>query len=372
MDNRTKHHDTIVIGGGQAGLVTGYYLKQQGRDLVILDGHDRVGDNWRERWDTLELFTNAGDSQLPGLPFPAPDDHLPTKDEMGDYLEAYAKEFDLPVRSGVWVETLSRSGGRYRIETSSGVLTADRVVVATGACPSPKIPAFAKGLDPSVQQMHSSDYQRPRAVNGDRILVVGAGSSGTQIALDLMRRKDKIWLAGRYSGYAPRRLLGFINTLWVVRHTLMNVPVDTPLGKKIARKLGSHGAPVFDIKESEVIEAGIERLPRLSGVRAGKPVFEDGTMLEVDAIVWATGFRQDFGWIDLDVFREDGLPRHYRGVVGEAEGLYFVGLPFLHKGRSLLITDVWMDASYIVEQIERAAPMPAPARKIQPLPAGGD
>lgn len=371
MKNISEHHDTIIIGGGQAGLAAGYFLRQQDRDFLILDGHERVGDSWRDRWDSLELFTTAGDSHLPGMTFPAPDDHLPTKDEMGDYLEAYAEHFDLPVRTGVWVEKLSRKDDRYVIETHAGLYAAERVIVATGAFPEPKAPALAEDLPAPIQQLHSSQYRNLEQVQGERVLVVGAGSSGTQIALDLAPGRQ-VWLAGRYSGYVPRRLLGFINTFWLIRHTLMNIPVDTALGRKIARKVGSHGAPVVDIKESEVLQAGVKRLPRMTGVRDGKPAFEDDSTLDVDAIVWATGFRQDFGWIDLDVFREDGMPRHYRGVVGEAEGLYFVGLPFLYKGRSPLIPDVHMDAAFIIDHIERSAPAPARDPAVRPATVAVD
>jgi putative flavoprotein involved in K+ transport len=207
-----EHVDTIIIGGGQAGLATGYYLKQQGRDFVILDAGERVGDAWRKRWVSLRLFTPARYTGLPGMAFPADPQYFPTKDDMANYLEAYAARFDLPVRTGIRVDGLSKQGDQFvltagDLSTGSGQalqFTAENVVVATGAYHCPKIPVFAPQLDPAIVQFHSSAYRRPSQVQAGPVLVVGAANSGAEIALELSQ-SHPTWLSGRHPGSEPTR-----------------------------------------------------------------------------------------------------------------------------------------------------------------------
>jgi putative flavoprotein involved in K+ transport len=343
------HGKTIVIGSGQAGLAMGYQLAQLGQQFTILDAAERIGVSWRNRWDSLVLFTPAGYSNLPGLPFPADSGHFPTRLEMADYLERYAETFALPVELGVRVEEVSAVDGGFRVETSRGPHRASNVVVATGAFPEPRIPSSAGELDESIHQVHSSAYRNPDQLPPGDVLVVGAASSGTQIALDLAPTR-RVWLAGRSAPFVPHRVLG-VSIFGLLTRTLFRVPVTTALGRKVAHKLISGGAPIVGHEPSIVERSGIERVPRFAGAEAGLPRLEDGEIVEPQVIVWATGFDYNYGWIKLPGFDEKGMPRQVRGVIEEAPGLYFIGLPFMYRGLSGIIQGVGDDAAYLAQQI---------------------
>lgn len=354
MNNTTFSYNTIVIGGSQAGLSVGYHLKQQGRDFIILDANEQIGTAWRKRWDSLRLFTPARYSGLSGMPFPAPAHEHPTKDEVADYLEAYAAHFKLPVQTGIRVERLTRKGDRFVVTAGDRRFEAENVVVATGGYHSPKIPAFADKLRPEIRQFHSSEYKRPLQLQGGGVLVVGAANSGAEIALELSR-SHPVWLSGRHPGNEPTRpgsALDWLTTplLWFVFSHVLTV--KTPIGRKAAAKLGSHGIPLARVRQDDLQAAGVERVyPRTVGVRDGLPLLEDGRILDVKNVIWCTGFRPDYDWIDLPIFKDDGQPRHERGVVMAEPGLYFVGLFFQYAAASALVGGVGRDAAYIAEQI---------------------
>jgi putative flavoprotein involved in K+ transport len=344
---------TVVIGGGQAGLAAGYFLARQGENFLILDDNPRTGASWRRRWDSLKLFTPSKFNSLPGAPFPKPGDYLPTKDEVADYLEGYAGQFNLPVRHGVRVERLSRDGQGYHIAAGASNLTARHVIVATGPFQVPYKPPFASELDPAILQLHSSSYNSPKDVPVQSVLVVGAGNSGAEIALELLRVGKQVWLAGRDVGRIPAngplgKFLGGRPIWWFMSHVLN---VNTPIGRKVKASGGHRGTPLGRATRQEIADAGVELAPHVSGVQAGKPQLEDGRILPVEAVVWATGFRSDYGWIDLPVFDEHGSPRQWRGIVQNAPGLYFLGLPFQTALSSSLLGGVGADAAYIVGQI---------------------
>jgi putative flavoprotein involved in K+ transport len=372
MSNTTSSYDTVIIGGGQAGLATGYYLKQQGRNFVILDASERIGAAWRKRWDSLRLFTPARYSGLPGMSFPAPAHVSPTKDETADYLEAYAGRFKLPLRSGIRVDGLTRRGDRFVVTAADKRFEAGNVVVATGAYHRPHIPAFAAELKPNIRQLHSSEYRRPSQLQAGTVLVVGAGNSGAEIALELSRSHE-VWLSGRHPGSEPTRAGGAADRLvapliWFVFSKVMTV--NTPIGRKAAAQLRGHGLPLARVKPADLQAAGVERVyPRTVGVRDGLPLLEDGRSLDVTNVIWCTGFRPDYGWIDLPVFDDDGEPRHERGVVVSEPGLYFVGLFFQSAATSSLVGGVGRDAVYITDKIAaRSAAMTA-ATAAPPLAA---
>jgi putative flavoprotein involved in K+ transport len=353
---KAERFDTVVIGGGQAGLAMGYYLKEQGRDFVILDAGDRIGDAWRRRWDSLRLFTPAALNALPGMPFPFPGRYFPTKDETADYLEEYARKFDLPVRLGRHVDSLRREGDGHLICAGEELYLAENVVVATGPYHTPRIPAFAKHLDPSIFQIHSSAYHNPGQLPGGDALVVGAGNSGAEISVELAATRHT-YLSGRDTGHVPggvpqRRLPRHILFGWFVASWLLGrFTVDTRLGQKGREFNRSQGAPLVRFSSKDLIEAGVERVPRVEGVVDGKPQLADGRALEVASVVWATGFKPDFGWIELPILGQDGYPLQHRGVVESAPGLYFLGLPFQHTFASAVIGGVGKDARYIAEHI---------------------
>lgn len=354
----TERIETVVVGGGQAGLATGYYLQARDRDFVILDAGDRVGDPWRARWDSLRAHTPARFDGLPGMDFPAPPFSHPTKDEVADYLEAYADRFELPVELGVRVEELTRNGTGFLVSAGERQYVADNVVVAMASYQVPTVPDFADELDDDLVQLHTADYRHPdQLVDGD-VLVVGAGNSGAEIAMDVAPDHET-WLSGPDIGHVPFRIdswfgrhLGAPFVLRVLFHRVLST--SSPVGRRVRPKLLHRGAPVVRVKPSDLAEAGVERVPRTTGVRDGRPVVGDDRAFDVENVIWCTGFRPDFSWIDVPVF--DGQPHpkepvHERGVVPDAPGLYFVGLFFLHALSSSLLTGVDRDARYVVDHL---------------------
>jgi putative flavoprotein involved in K+ transport len=345
--------DTIVIGGGQAGLAVGYYLKQSGRSFVILDANERIGGSWRTRtWSSLRLFTPARYDGLPGWPFPAPGWSYPTAREAADYLEAYAARFELPVRTGMTVDRLAKDGDRYIVEAGERRFEAGNVVVATGFYGTPSVPGFAGELGPHIVQMHSSAYRDPSQLRPGDALLVGAGNSGADIAIEVSATHGT-WLSGRDKGQVPirieSRLARFVlPVLWFVASHLLTV--KTPLGRKVRPHVLASGAPRIRVKTDDLEAAGVERVPKTVGVSDGLPALEDGRVMDVANVIWCTGFRQDFGWIDLPVFAEDEEPMHERGVTSEP-GLYFVGLDFLYAFTSENIGGVRRDARHIAKHI---------------------
>jgi putative flavoprotein involved in K+ transport len=348
----------VIIGAGQSGLSTGYHLARRGIPFVILDERERVGDVWRERWDSLRLFTPARFDGLDGMPFPASPDVFPTKDAMADYLESYARAFHLPVRHGVRVDRLTRDGDRYLVSAGSRRFEAEHVVVAMATYQKPRVPAFATGLDPRILQRHSSEYQRPSQMPPGDVLVVGAGTSGAEVALDLVRRDRHVWLSGRSPGEVPfridspvgRRVLAPI-VFRALFHRLLTV--DTPIGRRARPQIISRGGPLIRARLRDLVAAGVETVPRVEAVRDGKPVLAGGRVLDVSGIVWCTGFHHGLTWVDLPVFEDDGEPRQYRGVVPGEPGLYFVGQHFLYAMSSTMIHGAGRDASRVAEAIGR-------------------
>jgi putative flavoprotein involved in K+ transport len=346
---RVERFETIVIGAGQAGLAAGYELAARDVDVVILSAESCVGDNWRRRWDSLRLFTPAAYSGLPGMPFPAPPAHLPDKDEVGDYLERYAERFDLPVRLDTRVDALGWNGERYVVRAGGSTIEADNVVVATGAFQCPHIPALAAHLAPGIRQLHSSEYVSPFGLPDGPALVVGAGNSGAQIALELARFR-KVWLAGRDTGHLPRRLLGrdLFDWVWPL---MTRLTLDTRLGRRLRGRMRG-GDALIGIPERTLTKSGVVRVGRLTEARGGLPVC-GGAVFEPQVIVWSTGFGPDYRWIDLPVLDGDGYPRHRRGVATDSPGLYFVGLRFQHRMTSSLIGGAGADAAFIAEHVAR-------------------
>ena len=351
-----EHVETAIIGAGQAGLATAYHLQRRGRSCLILDSNDKVGDNWRAQWDSLRLYSPAQYDGLPGLPFPSPRWSYPTKDQVADYLSAYAKRFRLPVRTLSRVDLLQAVDGKYLLRLGADRIIADNVVVATGTFGrTPNIPDFALDLDPSIRQLHSSEYRRPEQLKSGPVLVVGAAHSGTDIALEVVDTHPTV-LAGRDTGQVPLRLdswtmrLVFPALVFLAAHVLTR---RTPMGRKALAEVRSHGGPNIRVKRSDLRDRGVERVvDRVTGVQHGCPVLADGRVLDVANVVWCTGFRQVFDWIDLPIFGADGWPREMRGVVPEAPGLFFCGLAFQYAFSSTVLVGVGRDAAHVAGQID--------------------
>jgi putative flavoprotein involved in K+ transport len=376
MRQQAEYIHTLVVGGGQAGLSTGYHLAKRGLSFLILEANERVGDVWRKRWDSLRLFTPARHDGLPGMAFPGPAHHFPSKDQMADYLEAYARQFDLPVRTGIKVDGISREGRRYQVTAGERQFEADHVVVAMARYQVPKIPRFAAQLHPDIVQIHSKNYRNPTQLREGGVLVVGAGNSGADIAMEVSRG-HQTWLSGRSTGHVPFRIEGLAARLFLqafvlrfVFHRLLTV--KTPMGRKARPKVLSQGGPLIRVKPQDLTGAGVTRVGRVAGARNGLPLLQDGGVLCVTNVVWCTGFEAGFSWIHLPVFDKHGLPKHDCGTVHREPGLYFVGLPFLYAFSSAMIHGVGRDAERIAGVIaERAGQDASEADKVTYASAAG-
>jgi putative flavoprotein involved in K+ transport len=361
MSTDTEFFDTVIIGGGQAGLAMGHELAKAGRRFVILDAHPRVGDAWRQRWDSLVMFTPARYCSLPGMRFPAGGGHQPTKDEMADYLEAYATRFALPVRTSTRVDGLTRRGERFLVTAGRQTFEADNVVVAMANFQEPKLPAFASLLDPAIRQLHSFQYRNPAQLADGPVVVVGVGNSGAEIAMELARTRET-WLAGEEAGHIPFRIdtiagryVGARIVRFVFHHVLT---LASPVGRKARPAFLGRATPLIRTKPKDLVAAGITRTARIESVDDGRPVTADGQVLDVANVIWSTGYRPGFSWIDLPVLGDRQEPVHERGIVAQEPGLYFVGLEFLFSATSATVTGVGRDARRVAKQIE-ARPRPS-------------
>jgi putative flavoprotein involved in K+ transport len=356
MTSTTERHETVIVGAGQAGLSVGYHLAKRDRPFLIVDANERVGDNWRRHWDSLRLYSPARLDGLPGMPFPAPPWSVPTKDETATYLEEYATRFQLPIRGGTSVQAISKNGRGYVVACGDRRLEADNVVVATGTFGRPYTPALAAELDPAIRQLHSSEYKNPDSLRDGPVLVVGAAHSGADVAMDVARDHETV-LCGRDTGQVPFDIEGRPGrAVWRVLSFLARrvLTTRTPMGRKMRSKIRSHGGPLLRYKRGDLAAAGIERVTaRAVGVRDGLPLLDDGRAVEVANVIWCTGFKQDFSWIELPINGEDGWPQEERGVVPSAPGLYFTGLAFQYAFSSMLILGAGRDAEYVAKRIAR-------------------
>ena len=367
MKENSQQLDAVVIGAGQSGLAAGYHLARTKLRFEILESAPRVGDVWRRRWDSLQLFTPAQHDSLPGLPFPGPRKTFPGKEEFADYLESYAARFSLPVRAGVRVAGLTRSGAGFTLDTPAGTVRARNVIVATGANALPRLPDAAAGLDPAIRQLHTSQYRSPAGIPDGDVLVVGAGTSGSEIALELAA-SHSVLLSGRPTPHIPDPVLRYAGgAYWRFIHSVLTL--RTPVGRKVAATLHQRGAPLIRISTKDLDRAGVLRVPRLTGTRDGQPAFDGGSPAggtfdgggpaRVRTVIWATGYRPDLDWIDGLELAASGWPETIRGAVPGMPGLYFVGMPFQYALTSGLIGGVDRDAAYVVKQIEKRVPDPS-------------
>ncbi len=369
MDGNTERIETVIIGGGQAGLAAGYHLAERGRPFVILDANTRIGGSWRDRWDSLVLFTPARYCGLPGWRFPLPGASFPTKDDVAEYLEGYVARFRLPVRNDVRVDRVSGDGSGFVVRAGDLRIEAENVIVATGANREPRVPVLTDQIDSAVVQLHSSEYRRPSQLRDGGVLIVGAGNSGADIAMEVVR-EHPTWLSGPNTGHVPVRIeTAFARhvVFRIVRFVGLHVlTIRTPIGRKARQKFLMRGGPLVRVKPKDLSAAGVTRVPRTVGVRGGAPVAEDGSVINVTNVIWCTGFRQGLSWIDLPIFGEDGEPVHERGVAPGAPGLYFVGLPFQYAAASDVLPGVGRDAAYIVKRLVDRRSHPEPALAARP------
>jgi putative flavoprotein involved in K+ transport len=344
----SEQAEVIVVGGGQAGLTVGYYLTQAKIPFVILHAGARVGDSWRQRWDSLTLFTPAVYSALPGLLFPGHPEHYPGKDEVADYLEQYAQTHELPIRSDSRVSSLESADGGYRLSTQSGTYEAARVIVATGAYQRPYIPPISEQLSDEITQLHSAEYRNPNQLSARDVLVVGAANSGAQIAEDLASTHHVHLSQGARIPRLPRRVLGK-SVHWYGDHLgLIAASLDSWRGRT-QRGDTLIGTSLRALKRHH----GVELVDRTVDAHEHTVRLKNGRELDVQTVVWATGYRPDYSWIHVPVLDERGAPIHRRGMT-DAPGLYFVGMKNQYSRGSSLLHWVRDDAAHIVQQVHEA------------------
>ena len=393
--------EVAVVGAGQSGLATSYWLADRGLDHVLLE-RDRSGDSWRDRWDSFCLVTPNWSLRLPGFPYDGddPDGFIP-RDAIADHVVSYQQFVDAPVQESTDVSGLHRSGDDLVLTTDKGDWMAQSVVVATGGYPFRSIPRLADSLDPDLLQVHSQDYRRPSALPSGAVLVVGSGQSGAQIVDDLMLEGREVWFAMGHTGRAPRRYRGRDVTAWLADMGFFEAPIQDPAMREqpsiivsgrdggkdldprafgrdgvhlLGRILGANGMTArFNDDVDEMLDAADGMAAELEGLvdgyieeRGVNPPTNDvatvnwvpgSTRTDLDletegigSVIWATGYHCDFSWIQADVFDAKGYPRQERGVTNEP-GLYFVGLHGMHSAGSGLFYGVGADAEYIVEHI---------------------
>jgi putative flavoprotein involved in K+ transport len=353
----SQRYDAVVIGAGQAGLSAGYHLAQRGVKFVILDAAEKVGGSWRNRWDSMRLFTPSGHDGLPGTKFPARNGYqFPSRDEMVSYLEQYAERHRLPVEAGVLVDGLFREGDSLVVTSGSRRYVADNVIVCVGAHRRPKVPAFAPQLDPRILQMHSRDYRNPSQLRDGDVLVVGPGNSGADIALDLRAAGFPTYLSGEHPGQLPFRIekgRALFPAIWFAWTHVLNR--KRFVGRRALPKIEAGHEPLIRVKSVDLDNAGVQRTPRTTGVVDGQPQLSDGRVLDVANVIWCTGFRHDHDWIALDGLDPDNPLPNDRGVVRDQPGVYVLGQPFQFAFNSHTVGGVGRDAAYVVKHLARRA-----------------
>jgi putative flavoprotein involved in K+ transport len=345
-----RRHEVVVVGGGQAGLAVGYFLAQQGLDFTILEAAEEPAAAWRERWDSLRLFTPVRYNSLPGLAFPGDPDSYPGRDEVAAYLIDYVRHFELPVELGSRVRSVRKPNGTYLVELDDRTYEADQVVIATGPFHLPRVPPITERLDPEVVQLHSSDYRSPADLPEGTVLVVGGGNTGFQIAEELTDSHEVHLSIGSRQTPLPQRILGR-DLFWYLDGTgLIRKSKDTRIGGRLAGRETLIGSSPRAIRRH-----GVRLHPRAVDAEGSAILFEDATTVGVRSVVWATGFGIDHSFIEPPVFDDRGHLVHQRGVT-QSPGLYFLGLTWQHSRGSALLGWVKEDAEFIAQQISAFRP----------------
>jgi putative flavoprotein involved in K+ transport len=345
---KADNYEIVVIGAGQAGLTMGYFLSRREHRFLIVERAGSVGAAWRERWDSLTLFTSRKYDSLPGLDFPGDPAGYPNRDEVIAYLEEYARRFELPVKLDTDVRRLGLDdSGGFVIETDGGTIGADQVVVATGPFQRPFVPEMAAQLAPTAHQAHSVEYRRPHDVPLGTTLVVGGGNTGFQIAEEPSSTHDVVLAVGSRQTPLPQRILGRDLFWWLTKSGVINKTVESRLGSRMQHRDTLIGSSPRRLHRRH----GVTIKPRVIEAEGKTVRFEDGGELDVDAIIWATGYRSDHAWLELPVIDGEGRVRHRRGVT-DVPGLYFLGLSWQWTRGSALVGWVKDDAEYIAQQIE--------------------
>lgn len=348
----SRNTDVLIIGGGQAGLAMGYHLKQTGRTFQIVERNGRIGASWRNRYDSLSLFTSRAYSALPGLPVPGDPNGYPTKDEIADYLEQYARHFALPVALNTGIRSLTRVGGGFRARTDAGeIVDARCVVVATGAFQLPAIPSVAREFAPNVAQFTAESYKRPSQVPSGTALVVGDGATGRQIALELAQTGDHdvLLATGRPRRISPARILGRSVFWWMDRLGVLKASRETKIGRSLMQ---SDPFPGKHLDLRRLQRKGVRMVGRVASAAGNRVAFASGETEVAASVVWATGYRDDSRWLAIPEAKDmRGTFLQERGI-SPMPGLYFIGRSWQWTRGSALLTGVGEDAHYLLRQLD--------------------
>lgn len=344
MEFANKEIDVLIVGAGQSGLALGYYLRKSGLSFVILEANNRVGDNWRRHYDSLEIFSSRDYDALPGVPLPGDPEGYPDKNEFAAYLENYVSYLSLPVQTNTRVERIEKTGIYFTVVTNCGILTARRVVIAGGVFQKPVTPKCAELLTLAVYQVHSSAYKNPMQLPVGSVLVVGSGNSGAQITVELVGRFPVTIATNHKPKFFPKRVLGKSLLWWLDKLGILHIRADGPF-RKLIKNSGRYivGKELLRfIRTKKVLVK-----PAVVGVENDHIIFSDGSKEKYASVIWATGYQQDFSYIHIPgVLNEDGQVVHQRGVT-QIPGLYFLGLKFQNTSSSGLIRGADPDAQYI-------------------------
>jgi putative flavoprotein involved in K+ transport len=347
----TERREVVVVGGGQAGLAIGYFLARHGRDFTILEAAEEPAAAWRERWDSLKLFTPARYDALPGLAFPGDSGNYPSRGEVAAYLTNYVRHFALPIELGSRVRSICKRNGSYLVELDDRTYEADQVVVATGPFQVPRVPPIAERLDPDVVQLHSSAYRTPQAIGRGPVLVVGGGNTGFQIAEELAGSYEVHVSIGSRQTPLPQRILGRDLFWYLEAAGLIRKTTASRIGRRMEGRDTLIGSSPRALRRCH----GLRLYGRAVAAAGSTVSFSDGTTLEARTVIWATGFGVDHSWIDVPVFDDSGGVVHERGVT-ECPGLYFLGLSWQHTRGSALLGWVKNDAEYLAQRISAVRP----------------
>jgi putative flavoprotein involved in K+ transport len=364
--------DVLVIGAGQAGLATGYHLGRSGLRYELLDANSRVGDSWRQRFDSLTLFTPRSYSALPGLAVPGDPQGFPGKDEIADYLEAYAAHFAISIRLGAAVRSLETSGARFRVTTGEGVQIESRaVVIATGAFQVPRIPAISTAFSADVHQLSADAYRRPSNLPAGTVLVVGDGATGREIALELAATHKVLLSTGRARRVIPDRVLGRSIFWWLDHSGVLRASRESWIGRRMR---SGDPFPGRSLTLPRLRQKGVKLVARLSAAEGTTAHFADGTVTPIRALVWATGYRVDGDWVAIPAVKgPDGAFVQSRGI-SPVGGVYFVGQSWQWTRGSALLTGVGADAAYVTAEIVQYLSRPdagAGAARTRTTPVNG-
>jgi putative flavoprotein involved in K+ transport len=348
--------DFIIIGAGQAGLSMAYQLNQLNKDYLIVDANNETGAPWLKRWDSLKLFTPSEFNHLPGMNFPSEKGYYPDKYEVAAYLKSYVDKFNIPIAFNQKISSLKKENGVYIIKSESKTFKAKNVVVATGPFHKPFTPSFHTKISKDITQIHSEHYKNPSQLQDGDTLVVGAGDSGVQILDEISNTNRKVYFSGNTNITSmPQEILGKTLWWWFKRIGFLSVSKFSYIGKKLSKG----GQPIIGtdvkslLKKQNVICVG-----RTLDANNSELHFEEGRYSSIKNIVWATGFKPNFDWIDGITLNDDKYPKNYRGV-SDIEGLYFLGLPWLYTRGSATLGGVKKDAQFLSNYIEKLEDKPA-------------